>query len=69
MRTGLTKKQKVTEVYYNAIDPIAEVYTIPSKKSGCWPMQPNSRNCASRLMMTSKAACGLRLTKAESAYD
>ena len=41
--------------------------TIPSKKSGCWPMQPNSQNCASRLMMTSKAACGLRLTKAESA--
>jgi len=27
MRTGLTKKQKVTEVYYNAKDPIAEVYT------------------------------------------
>ena len=39
------------------------------QKSGCWPMQPNSRNCASRPMMTSKAACGLRLTKAESAYD
>lgn len=27
MRTGLTKKQKVTEVYYNAKDPIAEIYT------------------------------------------
>ena len=27
MRTGLTKKQKVTEVYYNAKDPTAEVYT------------------------------------------
>ena len=27
MKTGLTKKQKVTEVYYNAKDPIAEVYT------------------------------------------
>ena len=70
MRTGLTKKQKVTEVYYNAKDPIAEVYTHDTKqKSGCGPMQPNSRNCASRLMMTSKADCGLRLTKAESAYD
>ena len=43
--------------------------TIPSKKSDCWPMQSNSRNCASRPMMTSKAACGLRSTKAESAYD
>ena len=31
MRTGLTKKQKVTEVYYNAKDPIAEVYTHDSK--------------------------------------
>ena len=27
MRTGLTKKQKATEVYYNAKDPTAEVYT------------------------------------------
>ena len=27
MKTGLTKKQKVTEVYYNAKDPIAEVHT------------------------------------------
>lgn len=27
MRTGLTKKQKVTEVYYNAKDPMAEIYT------------------------------------------
>ena len=27
MRTGLTKKQKVTEVFYNAKDPTAEIYT------------------------------------------
>ena len=27
MRTGLTKKQKVTEVYYNAKDLTAEIYT------------------------------------------
>ena len=27
MKTGLTKKQKITEVYYNAKDPMAEVYT------------------------------------------
>ena len=27
MKTALTKKQKVTEVYYNAKDPTAEVYT------------------------------------------
>ena len=31
MRTGLTKKQKVTEVFYNAKDPAAEVYTHDTK--------------------------------------
>ena len=31
MRTGLTKKQKVTKVYYNAKDPTAEVYTHDTK--------------------------------------
>ena len=27
MKTGLAKKQKVTELYYNAKDPLAEIYT------------------------------------------
>ena len=31
MKTGLTKKQKVTEIYYNAKDPTAEVYTHDTK--------------------------------------
>ena len=31
MRTGLTKKRKVTEVFYNAKDPTAEVYTHDTK--------------------------------------
>ena len=31
MKTGLTKKQKVTEVYYNVKDPTAEVYTHDTK--------------------------------------
>ena len=31
MRTGLTKKQKVTEIYYNAKDLTAEVYTHDTK--------------------------------------
>ena len=31
MRTGLTKKQKVTEVYYNAKDPTTEIYTHDTK--------------------------------------
>ena len=31
MKSGLTKKQKVTEVYYNAKDPIAEIYTHDTK--------------------------------------
>ena len=32
MRTGITKMQKVTEVYYNAKDPIAGVYTHDTKQ-------------------------------------
>lgn len=31
MKTGLTKKQKVTELYYNAKDPVTEVYTHDTK--------------------------------------
>ena len=31
MKTGLTKKHKITEVYYNAKDPFAEVYTHDTK--------------------------------------
>lgn len=31
MKTGLTKKQKVTEVYYNAKDTTAEIYTHDTK--------------------------------------
>lgn len=31
MKTGLNKRQKVTEVYYNAKDPTAEIYTHDTK--------------------------------------
>ena len=31
MKTGLAKKQKVTELYYNAKDPMAEIYTHDTK--------------------------------------
>ena len=31
MKTGLTKKQKATELYYNAKDPVAEIYTHDTK--------------------------------------
>ena len=31
MKTGLTKKQKVTELFYNAKDPTAEIYTHDTK--------------------------------------
>ena len=31
IKTGLTKKQKVTEVFYNAKDPTAEIYTHDTK--------------------------------------
>ena len=37
MKTGLTKKQKTTDVYYNAKDPLAEVYTHdPNLKKRLW---------------------------------
>lgn len=35
MKTGLTKKQKVTEIFYNAKDPTAEVYTHDTKLKKC----------------------------------
>lgn len=31
MKTGLTKKQKVTELFYNAKDAIAEIHTHDAK--------------------------------------
>ena len=31
MKTGLTKKQKVTELFYNAKAPTAEIYTHDTK--------------------------------------
>ena len=31
MRTGLKKQQKVTEIFYNAKDPKAEIYTHDTK--------------------------------------
>ena len=31
MKTGLRKKQKVTELFYNAKDPMAEIYTHDTK--------------------------------------
>ena len=68
MRTGLTKKQKVTEVYYNAKDPTAEVYTHDTKlKKRLLNTQQNSRSFANRRTMTSKAVCGSRSTNAGSA--
>lgn len=34
MRTGLTKKQMVPEVFYNAKDPIAEVTACRNRQPG-----------------------------------
>ena len=48
MKTGLTKKQKNTELYFNAKDPMAEIYTHDTKlKRGCWNTQKNIRSFAS----------------------
>ena len=68
MKTGLTKKQKTTDVYYNAKDPFAEVYTHDTNlKKRLRKSQLNTRNCASRPTMTVKAVCGSRSTRAGSA--
>ena len=70
MRTGLTKKQKVTEVYYNAKDPTAEVYAHDTKlKKRLLEYAAKFPELSNRPMMTSKAAYGSKLTKAESASD
>ena len=48
MKTGLTKKQKVTELYFNATDPIAEVYTHDTKlKRRLTEYAKNNRSFAS----------------------
>ncbi len=40
LKTGLTKKQTVTELFYNAKDSIAEIHTHDEKiKNGCWHLR------------------------------
>lgn len=69
MKTGLTKKQKVTELFYNAKDPTAEIYTHDTKlKSGCWPMLPSIQSYVNRPMMKGRAVFGSRSTSAGSAF-
>jgi len=68
MKTGLTKKQKTTDVYYNAKDPLAEVYTYDTNLNKRYGnTQPNIWNCASKLTMMGKVVCGSRSTRAGSA--
>ena len=67
MKTGLTKKQKVTEVFYNAKDPAAEIYTHDTKlKKRLLSMLPSIQSYVNRKMMTGRVVCGLRLQKSES---
>jgi hypothetical protein len=48
MKTGLTKKQKVTEFYFNERDDLAEIYTHNTDlKSACWLMPVPTQNCVS----------------------
>lgn len=70
MKTGLTKKQKVTELYFNENDALTEVYTHNTelKKRLLAPTRPNIRNCASRPMTTTRVDSGLRLPKKESVF-
>ena len=70
MKTGLTKKQKVTEVFYNAKDPTAEIYTHDTKlKKRLLAYAAKYQSYVNRLTMMDRAVCGLRLISAESASD
>ena len=64
MKTGLTKKQKVTEVFYNAKDPAAEIYTHDTKLKK--RLLSSIQSYVNRQMMTGTVVCGLRLQKSES---
>lgn len=67
MKTGLTKKQKVTEVFYNAKDPAAEIYTHDTKlKKRLLSYAAKYPELCNRQMMTGRVVCGLRLQKSES---
>ena len=68
MKTGLKKKQKVTEVYFNAADATAEVYTHDTElKKRLTAYAAKYQDCASRPMMTSRAVCASRSTSTDSA--
>ena len=67
MKTGLTKKQKVTELYYNAKDPTAEIYTHDAKLKKRLKVFAEEYPELCRPTMTVRAGCGSRLQKNESA--
>lgn len=56
MRTGLTKKQKTTVIYFDEHSRIIEVQTHNTDlKSGWQHLRQSTRNAAVRPMMMSKA--------------
>ena len=56
MRTGLTKKQKTTVIYFDEHSRIIEVQTHNTDlKSGWRHLQQSTRNAAARPTMMSKA--------------
>ena len=69
MKTGLTKKQKVTEVFYNAKDPTAEIYTHDSKlKKRLMAFAEEYPELCRQTDMTVRVGCGSRLQRSESVY-
>ena len=67
MKTGLTKKQKVTEVFYNAKDPTAEIYTHDTKlKKRLLAYAAKHPELCQQTDVTGRVVCGLRLQKSES---
>ena len=68
MKTGLTKKQKVTELFYNAKDTMAEIHTHDTAlKKRLFAYAAKYPELCKQTDDDGRAAFGLRSTRAESA--
>lgn len=56
MRTGLTKREKTTAIYFDEYGSMIEVQTHNTDLKSDWSyLRKNTRNAAARLTMTNKA--------------
>ena len=67
MKTGLTKKQKRTSIYFTEADEFVEICTTQNSKTAWRPSQRNIPQSAANWMMTATAARPLKCEKEDSA--